>query len=157
VAPVVVDRLQLLLPPPPLLLLLPLPSCPCALYSRLLRSPHRQLALPAAPSPNPDCWQLATCNATLQGKPLVISEYGFGGGNDKSQPTKDVNYAISHPFFGTWGYDPNQDPFKEKAINDARCGAQGRGGGWGGVSCGLPKRRLFAGLGQSSRHVRPGS
>ena len=66
---------------------------------------------------------LSTCLPS-QGKPLVISEFGFGAGNaDSSGPTTDVNYAFSHPFFGTWGYSWDKDPFKHPPISAARCGA----------------------------------
>lgn len=50
-----------------------------------------------------------------QGKALVLSEYGVGGGVNQngSVPATTAAEAAQFPFFGIWGsYNPATDPWK---------------------------------------------
>jgi hypothetical protein len=57
-----------------------------------------------------------------QGKKLVISEWGVGGGTpDGKKVAPDLNYVASNPFFGLWyPYSPEKDPWTNPQYSDYR-------------------------------------
>jgi hypothetical protein len=59
---------------------------------------------------------------TKKGMELIISEWGFGGGNvDGVTVSPDVEYLVLHPFFGFWGQAGANNPWANPEYQAIRC------------------------------------
>jgi hypothetical protein len=80
-------------------------------------------ALTPPPPPPPPRLQVSLLDMVIkQGMELVISEWGFGGGNvGGASVSPDPLYLVEHPFFGIWGkYSKASDPWSNPTFQAIR-------------------------------------